>query len=163
MPYTQIPFRIFITVSLKVFLLKRPTRLSIQSLSCNVRLCVCVTFSLSYFWANPPNAKRILTEKLRQDIGVRFSVFCLEMVENYHAEKSVFFGLCHPFAWTHNRIIMDAQRNKHGQTTELAGTHNCLLIGHNKTYKCYFVVPSVLLRPKLDGSRSITAAASYCA
>ena len=44
-----------------------------------------------------PTAKRFLSEKLRKDIGLRFSNFCSEMVKNCRAEKSFFLVFASQF------------------------------------------------------------------
>ena len=97
----------------------------IQSLCRDIHLCVCVcvcvsvslfchlftVFLLSFTEDKisiNQSQKRFLKEKLRKDIGLRFSNLCSEMVQNCHTEKSYFCCLWHLFAWTHNVVCIDA-------------------------------------------------------
>ena len=50
--------------------------------------------------------KRFLREKLRKDIGLRFSNFCSEMVKNCHAPKEFFLDLGHS-------LLMDQDKQQH--------------------------------------------------
>ena len=95
-----IPERYFSQTYYNWFSLDRPTG-PIQSLSRNVRLSVvCAPFCLLFFKclitsiykgqkSNQPITKRLLMEKLRKNIGLRFNNFCPEIVKN-HCTKNCF-------------------------------------------------------------------------
>ena len=98
----------------------------IQSLSRDVRLCVCVSvplFALKksclitlIYKCCKSNlfAKRFLRKKFRKDIGLRFSNCGSEMVKNGHAKKSFFFGLRHS-------LLMDLGHNQQQHPTVHSG------------------------------------------
>ena len=100
----------------------------IQSLSCFVHPCVCVSvplFVVAVFkcpitpiykgWKyNRLLAKRFHREKFRNYIGLRLKKISSKMVKN----------LCADFFWSFPLICMDTQQKLHGSTTKFSWTHN---------------------------------------